>query len=145
MIVKPLNGMVENVHRFVARLHDEIHVFHVAFDLSPHISLQDTPCEYLLSLFECTSEMDKFLRLKMRKEDALLYPPPNLYDYEEGARGPGTAPAIWFKRCFGSRPGFGVEYDDSENHRAYYAYARLRWRHSMLLASPKPWPTLSLL
>ena len=59
---------------------------------------------------------------KMRKADALDHPPPNIYDYAEEARGPGSAPAVWFQAWYGR------EYEDSERHRGLYDHARRNWR-----------------
>ena len=59
---------------------------------------------------------------KMRKADALSHPPPNIYDYAEDARGPGSAPAVWFQSWY------GCEFEDSEQSRVLYDRARRNWR-----------------
>ena len=80
-----------------------------------------TPLEVLLWLIGA-EDAERLPRCaKMRKKDALLYPPPNLYDYEEDARGPGSAPAVWFRHWYGR------DYDGSK-HRGDYERARILWR-----------------
>lgn len=63
-------------------------------------------------------------RLTFSKDDCVAHPPPNLHDFAADARGPGSAPAAWFKRWY------SMEYDDSDEHQAAYDHARTRWRKS---------------
>ena len=102
-----------------------------------------SPLDYLLWMI-CAKDVDRLpSRRKMRKEDALLHPPPNLSDYDVNARGPGSAPAIWFRQWYGR------DYDDSK-HRSSYESARRLWRRMVpeeqraaaLLARPMPLQSL---
>lgn len=102
-----------------------------------------SPLDYLLWMIRA-KDVDRLpSRRKMRKEDALLHPPPNLSDYDVNARGPGSAPAIWFRQWYGR------DYDDSK-HRSSYESARRLWRRMVpeeqraaaLLARPMPLQSL---
>jgi hypothetical protein len=102
-----------------------------------------SPLDYLLWIIRA-KDVDRLpSRRKMRKEDALLHPPPNLSDYDVNARGPGSVPAIWFRQWYGR------DYDDSK-HRSSYESARRLWRRMVpeeqraaaLLARPMPLQSL---
>lgn len=80
--------------------------------------------EHMLKLIDAPVPGAFPYRTKMSKDDCVLHPPPNLHDYDKGARGPGSAPASWFTRWY------GIDYDDSSLHQAAYDRARIRWRHS---------------